>query len=87
MPAPRPDLASLRRARGYSQADVARALKTAQADISKLEHRDDPRLSTLIRYAEALGGVLELHVRIDAEVLPLTYRAPAPRGRGRSHRT
>lgn len=84
MPTPRPDLASVRRARGCSQTDIARALKTAQADVSKLEHRADPRLSTLIKYAEALGGVLELHVRFDEGVLPLSYRGAQSRGRGRA---
>jgi predicted transcriptional regulator len=84
MSAPRPDLASVRRARGFSQADVARHLKTAQADVSKLEHRDDPRLSTLVRYIEALGGELELHARFaDGRVaLPYHRRTGRPRRQG-----
>jgi len=78
---PRPDLASLRHARGFSQADVARDLKTAQADVSKLERRGDPRLSTLIRYVAALGGELELVARFGSERLPVVYSVSPRKGR------
>lgn len=56
-------LRELRRHRGRTQADLARALATGQSDVSKLERRPDLQLSTLHRYVEALGGRLEVRVR------------------------
>ncbi len=41
-----------------------------QASVSKIEIQVDMRLSTLVRYAEALGGELEVHIRFpDRDVL------------------
>ncbi|MCO5168218.1 MAG: helix-turn-helix domain-containing protein [Planctomycetes bacterium] len=50
--------AELARARGrlkLSQVDVARRIETAQSVISKLEAGGDVKVSTLLRYADALG--------------------------------
>lgn len=74
--APRPRLADLRRSRQFSQQHVATALDLARTDVSKLERRDDPRLSSLIRYVEALGGRLELLARFGDERIPVAFRAP-----------
>lgn len=74
----RPQLAALRATRGYTQADVAAALDIAREAVGTLERRDDPRLSTLVRYVEALGGRLELQARFDDRVEPLAYRATTP---------
>ena len=52
-------LASLRRQRGLTQAQVAVRLGMSQSDVSKLERRHDLRLSTLQAYARALGGRLQ----------------------------
>jgi hypothetical protein len=54
------DLRSLRVALDKTQADVARAADMEQGDVSKLEARDDLKLSTLARYVAALGGKLEV---------------------------
>lgn len=51
-------LAALRRDLGLTQAQVARRLRMTQSDVSKLERREDVRLSTLLAYARALGGHL-----------------------------
>ena len=59
------DLRSLRIAIGKTQSDVARTAKMAQGDVSKLEDRVDVKLSTLERYASALGGEVEFSVIID----------------------
>jgi autotransporter translocation and assembly factor TamB len=59
------DLRSLRVALGKTQIDVARAAKMAQGDVSKLEDRVDVKLSTIERYASALGGEVEVAVVID----------------------
>jgi transcriptional regulator with XRE-family HTH domain len=53
-------LADLRRARELSQETLAAAMDLQQPDISKLEKRTDTYVSTLRKYIEALGGVLEI---------------------------
>jgi hypothetical protein len=57
------DLRAVRELAGKTQVDVAKATKMAQSDVSKAEHREDHRLSTLRRYIEALGGELEVVAR------------------------
>ena len=47
-----------------TQKDVADLLKVTQAHVSKFERREDILLSTLYSYVKALGGELELRVRI-----------------------
>jgi transcriptional regulator with XRE-family HTH domain len=54
------DLRELRLAAGMTQEQVAAALKAAQSEISRIEKRDDYRVSTLRSYVQALGGDLEL---------------------------
>ena len=54
---------------GLSQRAVAKKMGTIQSAVSELEHgTTDPRLSTLQRFARAIGGriVLELEVGEDA---------------------
>lgn len=61
LPAPR-RLAELRTGRGLTQVQVASRAGMAQSDVSKLERRGDPRLSTIERYVTATGGRLRLVV-------------------------
>ncbi len=56
-------LQELRRARDRSQQSTADALGLKQAAVSRLEHRDDMRISTLREYVQALGGELEFYAR------------------------
>jgi DNA-binding Xre family transcriptional regulator len=58
-------LAALRAARGSLQGEVARTLGMTQANVSRIEREGDIRLSTLAKYAEGLGGRLEIHVIFD----------------------
>jgi hypothetical protein len=53
-------LAELRKGRKISQATVADALGIGQMQISRLEKRKDPRLSTMQRTVEAMGGQLTM---------------------------
>jgi DNA-binding XRE family transcriptional regulator len=53
-------LAELRKGRKISQATVAEALGIGQMQISRLEKRKDPRLSTMQRTIAAMGGHLTL---------------------------
>src|SRR5437879_1407918 len=47
------DLREIRRVAGKTQAQIAKALKKAQGEISRMEHRDDHLLSTLEKYVAA----------------------------------
>ena len=56
-------LRSLRDAAGKTQIDVAKATRIDQADVSRLERKqdfDDCEVATLRRYVESIGGKLEL---------------------------
>ncbi len=53
-------LAALRKASGKTQVEIAEASGIAQAELSRLEHRDDFLVSTLRRYLEACGAELEM---------------------------
>jgi transcriptional regulator len=57
------ELTELRRARKLTQEELAHRLGTRQANVSKLEHRSDLRVSTLREVIEAMGGKM----RITAE--------------------
>ena len=56
----------LRQARekaGLTQEEVARKLRTKKSAISRIEnHADDVRLSTLRRYADAVGTSLQIRL-------------------------
>jgi transcriptional regulator with XRE-family HTH domain len=53
-------LAEIRKRRKVSQTQIANALGIGQMQISRLERRRDPRLSTVQRTLEAMGGQLTL---------------------------
>ena len=57
-------LSGLREELGLTQSDMADRLSVKQAAISQMERRGDIRLSTLRRYVGALGGTLEVRVKI-----------------------
>ena len=59
-------LGELRRMAGKAQADVASALKIKQPSVSKIEKQADLYLSTLRSYVEAVGGQLDLVVRLPS---------------------
>lgn len=60
-------LYELRRGEAISQAELAGRLDVTQGAISKLEHSEDVRVSTLRQYLEALGARLELVAVFDDE--------------------
>ena len=49
-------LKKAREALGVSQMDLANTLKIVKSGVYKLENSDDPRLSSVMRYARGLGG-------------------------------
>lgn len=60
-------LYQLRHGEAVSQAELAGRLDVTQGAISKLEHSEDVRVSTLREYLEALGARLELVAVFDDE--------------------
>jgi len=78
------DVKSLRELRviaGKAQADVAAALRIKQPSVSKIENQVDMYLSTLRAYVEAIGGELELVVRLRERPLLRLYRLGDALGR------
>jgi DNA-binding XRE family transcriptional regulator len=59
-------LRQLRKVAGKAQADIAAALHIKQPSVSKIENQADMYLSTLRSYVEAIGGQLELIVRLPS---------------------
>lgn len=54
------ELAAYREQLGLTQSDIAERMGVRQSTVSDFERGAEPRLSTLQRYARALGGRLEL---------------------------
>ena len=59
-------LRELRQITGKAQAEIATALNIKQPSVSKIEKQADMYLSTLRSYVEAVGGKLELTVKLPA---------------------
>lgn len=53
-------LDALRKARAMTQLQLGEVLGVHQSEVSKIEHRADICVSTLVEYVEALGGHLEI---------------------------
>ena len=63
-------LSDLRKARTFTQVEMAKVMNIEQAAISKIEHRDDMYISTLSGYVKALGGELKLVASFpDADIV------------------
>jgi transcriptional regulator with XRE-family HTH domain len=58
-------LSRIREDRGVTQAQLAQRMDIAQATVSGMERRKDIQLSTLQRFIEALGGVLQVVARFQ----------------------
>jgi len=65
-------LTELRRARAFTQVQLAKSLGVSQAQVSRIEHQSDLYLSTLESYIEAMGGRLELVATFDDTRVTLT---------------
>jgi transcriptional regulator with XRE-family HTH domain len=77
-------LLSARQQAGLTQAELARRLGTHKSAISRMEnHAEDIRLSTLQRYAEAVGCFLSLELRPESEAtIPTAVQAVAETSAG-----
>jgi len=86
-------LRALRKVAGKAQADIAAALHIKQPSVSKIEKQADMYISTLRSYVEAIGGELELIVRLPSRPamrlhhLGDAFVAPPVRAQPRSPRS
>ncbi|MBM3678716.1 MAG: helix-turn-helix transcriptional regulator [Actinobacteria bacterium] len=76
IPAIGPELRRLREERGLTQAELARRLGITQPEVSRLEQRNDVRVSTATSYVRALGGEL----RLVADFGGSTFTVDSPPG-------
>jgi len=58
-------LSELRKAQGISQTELAVILNKQQGEISKIERRQDVKLSTLRDYISSIGGTLQVLARMS----------------------
>ncbi|MFJ4267729.1 helix-turn-helix transcriptional regulator [Paenarthrobacter nicotinovorans] len=57
------DLIDLRRAKGLTQDDIAKAIGVTRTAITAFERYDgDPKMSTIVRYAMAVGARISINV-------------------------
>lgn len=66
------DMRALREAVGLTQDELAQRIAVTQSQLSKLERREDHRISTVRRYVAALGGELEIVAVIDGKRILLS---------------
>lgn len=57
-------LRELRKDLGLTQAELAQALNTSQANVAKIEGKGDLMTSTIVRIVQALGGTMRIVVDI-----------------------
>lgn len=65
-------LGELRRELGVDQVELAERLGMTQGGISKLERSADPKLSTLRKLTQALGGTLRIEVDVEGRTFHLS---------------
>lgn len=84
-------LRELRQIAGKAQAEIASALNIKQPSVSQIERQTDMYLSTLRSYVEAVGGELELTVKLPERpalrIHQLGDAGASPEAAARSRRT
>ena len=73
-------LTEIRKALGVTQADLAKALKTSQPNVVRIEKSADVLVSTVARVVEALGGKLLMQVELP-DGREVTLRIGQSKGR------
>lgn len=71
-------LADIRALAGFTQVQVASALRITQPSVQKTERRQNIQMDTLANYAEAMGGRLEARLVFDE----MEVRLPTKRRNG-----
>lgn len=64
-------LSELRKERGITQSELAEILNKRQGEISKIERRQDVKLSTLRDYIKSVGGTLQVLARMPEGVVAI----------------
>ena len=72
-------LDELRKAREMTQIQLGEVLGVHQSEISKIEHRSDICISTLVDYVEALGGHLEIRAIFPDRQIQISQFEDLPR--------
>lgn len=72
-------LDELRKLREMTQLQLGEVLGVHQSEISKIEHRPDICVSTLVDYIEALGGHLEIRAVFPDRQVLISQFDEAPR--------
>jgi len=67
-------LKEIRQVVGITQTKLAETLDVNPEVVSRQEKRDDPKVSTLAAYVQAMGGRLEVRVRFDTFEAELAIR-------------
>jgi len=83
------ELVRLRQASGLSQVKVAKLMSTTQSAVSDLERNTpDVLLSTLQRYARAVGVSIDVRIVVDADAdsVPAEQPVPAEGSEPQAHR-
>lgn len=75
-------LRELRRAHELTQTAIAERLRIKQASVARIEQRSDLLLSTLRSYVQAMGGELDIVVRLPNR-RPIRLRELADLGSSR----
>ncbi|MFC9768229.1 helix-turn-helix domain-containing protein [Rhodococcus jostii] len=70
-------LGQLRAKAELTQMEVARKLGTSQEAVAKLERASNPRISTILGYAEALGGSASITVNLGNQDHTVVFSTPA----------
>ena len=65
------DLRALRKVANLTQIQMAPLIKMTQPELSRLERREDHRVSTLARYVRALGGRLKIVAEVRKKKVTL----------------
>jgi predicted transcriptional regulator len=65
------NLRKIRELIGITQKEMAKKLKIEQGTLSRAERSADPKLSTLRRYVEALGGEIEVRAVFNDKSIKL----------------
>jgi len=73
-------LADVRKAKHLTQEQLAERIDIDQSRVSRIENGDLSRteVGTLVAYAQAVGGTLELVMHIGDVAIPLTVPAKKP---------
>lgn len=64
-------LSKLRAELDLTQTQLAQLMRMTQENVSRIERNQNPYLSTVTQYVEAMGGRLELNAVFPDRVIPL----------------